>query len=269
MHIYTRGNRVLAYDAINKINHCPVEEPRLYHIRKLSMQDISAMVELSSCIYRSLGEGQECFIHQHDRDYYEQMMKNPRMHFVGAFNGRQLIAMSYVRIVRSRKELFEEFPTQNTAFLGKDFQVACLGADSVHPSYRGNKINENMIRYRMKQAELQGVFDCVSIIDRKNVWNMRPYFANDFAMMGADVDPSDGGDIALMHRRLRAKNLSRGNNYTKVSVSDYRRLNQMFACGYIATGYNSEDHALQLVRSDDYLPPRLNMMILTRRSYAK
>lgn len=269
MHIYTRGNRVLAYDAINKINHCSVDEPRLYHIRKLSMQDIPAMVELSSCIYQSLGEGQECFIHQHDRAYYEQMMKNPRMHFVGAFNGRQLIAMSYVRIVRSRKELFEEFPTKNNAFLGKDFQVACLGADSVHPLYRGNKINENMIRFRMKLAELLGVSDFVSIIDRKNVWNMRPYFSNDFAMMGADVDPSDGGDIALMHRRLSAKKLSCEDNYIEIPVNDYRRLNQMFANGHIATGYNSENHALRLVRSDDYLQSGLSMIILTRRNNVK
>lgn len=269
MHIYTRGNRVLAYDAINKINHHPVEEPRFYHIRKLSVQDISAMVELSSCIYRSLGEGQECFIHQHDRSYYEQMMKNPRMHFVGAFNGRQLIAMSYVRVVRSRKELFEEFPTRNNAFLGKDIQVACLGADSVHPSYRGNKINENMIRYRLKQVELLGISDSVSIIDRKNVWNMRPYFSNDFAMMGADIDPSDGGDIALMHRRLGKAGISRENGFTEVPVNDYRRLNQMFATGHIATGYNSDSQALLLVRCDDYVLPRIGMMLLTRRSYVK
>ena len=33
------------------------------------------------------------------------MMDNPKMHFVGAFDGGQLIAMSYVRIVRSRKEI--------------------------------------------------------------------------------------------------------------------------------------------------------------------
>lgn len=256
MQIYTRGNRILAYAAIKKVNHQPVPEGNFYHMRKLSSQDISAMVELSSCIYHSLGKGQECFIHQHDRAYYEQMMRNPRMHFVGAFKGRQLIAMSYVRIVRSRKELFEEFPTADNAFLGKNFQVACLGADSVHPDYRGNKINENMIRYRMKHAQALGVNDCVSIIDRKNIWNMRPYFANNFVMMGADVDPSDGGDIALMHRRLdKGANYNR-EKYIEIPVERYQLLDKLFAGGNAAVGYNSESNALQIVPCDDYHPQR-------------
>lgn len=255
MQIYNRGNRILAYAAINKINHRPVEEGSFYHMRRLSSQDIPAMVELSSCIYHSLGKGQECFIHQHDRDYYEQMMKNPRMHFVGAFNGRQLIAMSYVRIVRSRKELFEEFPTVSNAFLGKNFQVACLGADSVHPSYRGNKINENMIRYRMKHAEALGVNDCVSIIDRKNIWNMRPYFANSFVMMGADVDPSDGGDIALMHRRLDKEVTGRRDSHIEIPVERYRLLDKLFASGNVAVGYNSANGTLQVVPCDYYRHP--------------
>ncbi|MCX4348452.1 MAG: hypothetical protein OSJ76_01560 [Alphaproteobacteria bacterium] len=267
MQIYTRGNRVLAYAAVNKINHQPVETEKFYHLRKLSARDVSAMVELSSCIYHSLGKGQECFIHQHDRAYYEQMMDNPRMHFVGAFDGGQLIAMSYVRIVRSRKELFEEFPSRNNAFLGKEFQVACFGADSVHPSYRGNRINENMIRYRMKQAELLGATDCVSIIDRKNIWNMRPYFANEFVMMGADVDPSDGGDIALMHRRLDKTPLYQSNEHFEIPVNDYKSLNKLFAARHIATGYNSETEALRLVNSDYYQPA--NLMLLTRRNYAR
>ena len=79
MQIYNRGNRVLAYASMNKINHRPVETEKFYHLRKLSVRDIPAMVELSSCIYHSLEKGQECFIHQHDRTYYEQMMDNPKI----------------------------------------------------------------------------------------------------------------------------------------------------------------------------------------------
>lgn len=257
----------MAYAAMNKINHRPVETEKFYHLRKLSVRDIPAMVELSSCIYHSLEKGQECFIHQHDRAYYEQMMDNPKMHFVGAFDGGQLIAMSYVRMVRSRKELFEEFPSRNNAFLGKELHTACFGADSVHPAYRGNRINENMIRYRMKQAELLGATDCVSIIDRKNIWNMRPYFANDFVMMGADVDPSDGGDIALMHRRVDKLPLYHSNEQTETPVNDYKALNRMFAGQYIAVGYNSASQALQLVRSDYYSPS--NLMVFARRNYVR
>ncbi len=266
MNIYSRGNRILAYAELNKINHQPVEEKKLYHIRRLGNQDIDAMVDLSSCIYKSLRKGQECFIHQHNKDYYEQMVKNPRMHFVGAFNGSQLIAMSYVRIVRGRKELFEEFPSKNTAFLGKNFQVACLGADSVHPDYRGNRINENMILYRMKQAEALGVKDCVSIIDRKNIWNMRPYFANDFIMLGTDVDPSDGGDIALMHRKLDEKIQPSRELCVEIPVERYALLDKMFTSGYVASGYNSAAETLQVVPCTYYNQPQLrwNMPIALR-----
>lgn len=252
MQVYTRGNRILAYAPLYKINHVPVSEPGHYHMRRLSRQDIDAMAELSSTIYASLGKGQECFIHKHDRGYYEQMMNNPRMHFVGAFNGRQLIAMSYVRIVRSRKELFEEFPTANVSFLGKGFQAACLGADSVHPDYRGNHINANMIHFRLKYAENMQIRDCLSIIDRKNIWNMRPYFANDFVMMGADIDPSDGGNIALMHRRLDKKTVYGREAHIEIPVERYGLLDKLFASGNIAVGYSSTNNALQIVPCSYY-----------------
>ncbi len=44
----------MAYASMNKINHRPVETEKFYHLRKLSVRDIPAMVELSSCIYHSL-----------------------------------------------------------------------------------------------------------------------------------------------------------------------------------------------------------------------
>ncbi len=254
MHIYTRGNRILAYAPLRKINHIPTEEPKCYHMRRLSRQDVDAMASLSAVIYGALAKGQECFIHKHDRAYYEQMMNNPKMHFVGAFNGRQLIAMSYVRIVNSRKELFEEFPSSNISFLGRDFQAACLGADSVHPDYRGNSINANMIHFRLKYAGHLGVKDCLSIIDRENIWNMRPYFANDFVMMGADVDPSDGGNIALMHRRLGAKAAYNKDNYVEVPFDHFGLLNKMFAYRRVAVGYNSQTRSLRMVCCDAYQP---------------
>ena len=85
MHVYTRGNRVLAYAPINKVNRQPVNAETNCFIRKLSSNDVDEMVNLSSCVYKSLSKGQECFIHQHDRKYYEDMLNNSNIYFVVVF----------------------------------------------------------------------------------------------------------------------------------------------------------------------------------------
>ncbi len=252
MHLYATENKILAYAELHKIRTLPTEGKHLYYIRKLDLKDIDAMVSLSSDIYRSLKNGQECFIHQHERSYYEQMLQNPQMHFIGAFYGKQLIAMSYLRVVTNHNDLFEEFPNLNISFLGKKPNVACLGADSVHPDFRGNKINANMIYFRMKYAENIGVKDCVSIIDRKNIWNMRPYFANKFAMIGAGIDPSDGGNIAFMHRNLENQIAYNRDSYVEVPVENYQLLDKMFAHKRIAFGYNNATSSLKITCCDYY-----------------
>ena len=69
----------------------------------------------------------------------------------------------------------------NMIFFGRNVmeeksRVASFGADSVLPEYRGNALNSVMVNYRLKLAEQMGCTDCTSIVDRKNKWNMAPYF---------------------------------------------------------------------------------------------
>ncbi|MFI3241378.1 MAG: hypothetical protein R3Y43_02290 [Alphaproteobacteria bacterium] len=244
MHIYRKENKILAYAPLKKINGLPVEGEN-YHIRVLDKKDVANMVELSSCIYNSLRQGQECFIHKHNEDYYNNMIDNPNMVFVGAVKGKQLIAMSYLHFTKSSNDLFEEFPCADVSFLNNDFSnVACLGADSVHPEYRGNNINANMVKFRTEYAKNCGVENMLSIIDRKNIWNMKPYFGNDFFMIGAGVDPSDGGNIAFMHKNTKKDGTSVLPLGVEIPFDNYSLIDKMFKYKRVGIGYNAENSSL-------------------------
>ncbi len=230
-----------------------------FHIRPLNQKDCSQMEDLSVCIYDNLKEGQECFIHKHDRKYYREIMeqKESDTRFVGVFIGHHLIAMSNIKMTESYSDLQEEFPNHKLQLFSPErkleqTKVAVLGSDSVHPDFRGNHLNKVMVEYRQKLSQLLGATDVVSIIDRSNVWNMKPYFDNGFHMFGASVDPADNGKIALLHKPLSEKVEVEENSVETAHFENFNQIDRMFYMKRIGVGYDSENKRIIFARTDYY-----------------
>ena len=230
-----------------------------FFMRPLTLKDCSQMEDLSVCIYDNLKEGQECFIHRHDRKYYREIMgeTNSDTQFVGVFIGHQLIAMSNFKMVQNYTALQEEFPNHNLNIFSKErklgqVKVAVLGSDSVHPKFRGNNLNKIMVQYRKALAEHLGATDTVSIIDRSNIWNMRPYFENGFNMFGASIDPADNGKIALLHRPMKENiQIQKGDEET-AHFQNFNQIDKMFYMKRIGIGYDDENQRIIFAKTNYY-----------------
>lgn len=241
-----------------KINGKKQSEPIRFYIRPLNQNDAPSMGALSADIYKNLRTGEECFIHRHTLQYFYDVFQNPQTFYNGVFVGGQLVGMSYLKICRNRMELEDELPNAKFDFFaasrnkGKNL-VASLGADSVLPAYRGNALNSIMINYRIKQAERMGCTDCTSIIDRKNKWNMSPYFGNRFNLFATATDPSDGGQISLLHKPV-------GHNtvlscFKPRIALPYERLDiidRLLAKGFIGIEFNKEREEVLFAHSFYY-----------------
>ncbi|MFV0625792.1 MAG: hypothetical protein ACK5N8_00400 [Alphaproteobacteria bacterium] len=255
----TNNNPLEFHGRISKYKGHVLSKTLGFYIRPLTVKDCAAMADLSESIYDNLKEGQECFIHKHDRKYYREIMEkeNSDVNFVGAFIGHQLIAMSNFRMVDNYADLQEEFPNHKLNIFSKerklgDVSVAVLGSDSVHPKFRGNHLNQIMVLYRQNMARHMGATDVVSIIDRKNVWNMTPYFENGFNMFSSGIDPADNGKIALMHRPLKDK-VERITGEQEVRhFENFNQIDKMFYMDRIGVGYDKENQRIIFARTDYY-----------------
>ncbi len=256
--IYQVNGKEVWVGNLYKINGRKQLDPIHFYIRPLNQNDASAMYELSADIYKNLRSGEECFIHKHTQQYFYDVFQNPQIFYNGVFVGKQLVGMSYLKICHNKAELEEELPNAEFNFFaatrnnGKNL-VGSLGADSVLPAYRGNSLNSIMINYRLKQAEQMGCSDCTSIIDRKNKWNMSPYFGNRFNLFATAIDPSDGGQISLLHKPF-GHNTVLSCFKPRISLP-YERLDvidRLLAKGFIGIEFNKEHGEVSFAHSFYY-----------------
>ena len=232
------------------------------------------MGELSSVIYSYLGKGEECFIHKHNSNYYQKIFDNKDITYIGVFVGQQLIGMSYIYNCDNMQKLNSEIPNSPINFFEKnpDMRAVSLGADSVHPDYRGNNLNQIMIQYRLNLARHHGYSDVFSIIDRKNHWNMPPYFTNGFKMFASSTDPSDGGKIALMHHSLKERSIHFQSG-VNVSYDNFAHIDTLLARGFIGTSYNNQTKTINFVKQahrceNIKLPTQINLVKYTKSGYS-
>ena len=172
--------------------------PAPFFIYPLSEKHSQAMAFLSKKIYKHLKEEEQCFIHKHSASYYDEVFKKQDIIFVGVFHESKLIGMSYLKVCSNSKTFQDEIPSYPYQSFSNGQKVATLGGDCVHPQFRGNGLNQLMIEYRIELAKQLKCDAIYSIIDRNNHWNMPPYFNNRFQMLSSGIDPSDGGQIAVM-----------------------------------------------------------------------
>ena len=236
---------------VQKIGGTAVEKNEQPHfvVRSLTAKDTTAMSDLSSVIYSHLNQGEECFIHKHDSDYYNQIFNNKDVVYIGVFVGANLVGMSYIYLCDNEQKLNNEIPNSPINFFEKNpyMKAVSLGADCVHPDYRGNNFNQIMIRYRLDLAKKMGCSDAFSIIDRNNHWNMPPYFSNGFQMFAGATDPSDGGKIALMHNDIRKK---KENGVLGISVAydNFSHIDALLAKGFVGNSYNQKNKTINFVK---------------------
>lgn len=233
---------------LNKINGLQLPSPQSFIIRPLNQNDAAAMGDLSADIYRHLGNGEECFIHKHEKEYYHEVFNNPDTHYIGIFAGSSLIGMSYIRVCRDEQSLSDEIPGSPVNFFDRRPQakIAALGADCVRPEYRGNNLNQIMIGCRLELAADLGCTDAASIVDRSNHWNMPPYFNNGFKMFATAIDPADGGKIALMHHNLSSRAPQKANGIS-IPYNRFAIIDNLINKGFVGISYNKEDATVLFV----------------------
>ena len=266
---YTVNNQSVWRGRLTKIKGVCQDLMPNFVIRPLNRSDAEEMGNLSATIYSNLGKGEESFIHRHDKEYYHEVFDNEDIHYIGVFTGSKLIGMSYIRLCRDKESFDAEIPHSPIDFFegGRTTLVAAMGADCVHPEYRGNQLNQTMIQCRLELASDLGCSDAFSIIDRNNHWNMSPYFNNGFNMYASATDPSDNGKIALMHNDFQNNSQS---NSSAISVP-YNRLNlidSLLAKGYVGNGYDPENGNIKFVlnRQNERNRLRNNFSILPQTS---
>lgn len=253
---YNVGETLFSTGSIRKFKSEKLEKPMHFYIRPLKREDSHAMADLSFCIYENLREGQECFIHKHDKKYYQTVFDDANIQYVGAFIGKSLIGMGRICLIETEAELAAELPGHNLDF--KDRKIAAFGDESVHPDFRGNNLNTHMVDYRMDLAKSLGVDDCVSIIDRKNVWNMSPFFSNGFSMFGSAIDPADNGKISLMHRALDRPVEINANNFEIMRFDELGQVDRILNSGKVGVKYMPESQSLVFVETSHYKNMRRN-----------
>lgn len=255
---------------LEKINGVKLEKPTQFTIRRLTIQDSAAMDELSALVYRHLGRGEKCFIHQRKEGYFFDMLDKPDYHYIGVFAGTKLIGLSSLHVCRDHQTFGDEIPCSPVNFFQNNptTKVAAFGADSVHPAYRGNGLNQLMVEYRLELAAHLGCTDAASIVDRNNHWNMPPYFNNGFCMYGTGIDPDDNGKIALMHLHLQTKPKPQAKGYA-LPYNRFDLIDKMLQRGFVGVGYNKTTaqiifapHA-QTIRSCSMAAPKTNVTFLS------
>lgn len=219
-------------------------------LRSLSVFDVQKMADLSEKIYAKLRPEESCYIHRHNLTYYEDSLKHRDMHYIGIFVGTELIAMSSLKLCRDKETFNQEIPGCYDDMFADGQVVAALGSDCVLPAFRGNRLNQIMIDFRISKARQLGCTHAFSIVDRHNHWNMTPYFSNGFTMFSSAVDPSDNGQIALMQRHLCSKVW-----YSKTQITapcyDFDRIDALLNNGYVGCAYNAQTNRISFVRMCD------------------
>ncbi len=224
------------------------EQPH-FVVRSLTTKDATAMSDLSSVIYSHLNKGEECFIHKHDKNYYNQIFNNKDVVYIGVFVGANIVGMSYIYLCDNEQKLNNEIPNSPINFFEKNpnMKAVSLGADCVHPDYRGNNFNQIMIQYRLDLAKKMGCSDAFSIIDRNNHWNMSPYFNNGFQMFAGATDPSDGGKIALMHNDIKEQKEVKALGLS-VAYDNFSHIDTLLAKGFVGNSYNQKNKTINFVK---------------------
>ena len=254
---YQVNGEMVWQGSINKVDGIKLDKSIHYHIRPLNIKDAEAMGKLSETIYANLSEGQECFIHKHSKEYYNGVFKDGNIRYIGAFVGKELVGMSYIKICENNEDLQGELPNCEFDFFNKGTRqtprIATFGADSVHPSYRGNAINTAMINYRMEQAVLLNCTDCASIVDRNNRWNMTPYFACRFNLFQTAIDPSDGGKISLLHKPIDKESvLSKVKTRITLPFDRFELIDVMINKGFIGVEFDKKTAEITFAHSNYY-----------------
>lgn len=260
-------NQTIWHGRIEKFNgQTLIYRPRFY-IRPLQNTDVKEMSILSEKIYQKLKKEEECFIHKHDQSYYEETLKNSNIHFIGVFVGTQLIGMSALYVCENAKTLTNEIPGIPDHLLQRydNSLSGALGGDCVLPEFRGNNINQAMIAYRMELAQQIKCQQVFSIIDRNNHWNMAPYFNNQFKMFASAIDPSDNGQISLMHHHFNRQTLISGK---KISVfyTQFDKIDFLLANDYIGKKYDTKTKTIIFTKEVEMHPLTRQNMTNTRCS---
>lgn len=238
---------------LTKIGGQRLDSPAPFFIRPLNHNDAAAMGKLSNDIYRHLNPGEECFIHQHTPAYYHQVFANPDISYIGIFRGEQLIAMSNLTLCRTPRDFAAEIPASPVNFFDRPGTlIAAFGADCVKPEYRGNSLNLIMTTCRLDLAREKGCTDAASIIDRRNHWNMPPYFSNGFNMFATGIDPADGGKIALMHHDLHQPRPAQSQPGINIPYNRFDIIDRLLEKGYIGWEYNRQSAGITFTFSPEY-----------------
>ena len=243
---YILNNHPVWRGNLNKMDGCPLPFPVRFVIRPLNRTDADAMGSLSADIYRHLNRDEECFIHKHEKSYYNQIFDNPDIHYIGVFAGAHLIGMSYLHICRTAGQLADELPGNPVNFFERrnNARIAALGADCVRPEYRGNALNQIMIACRLDLAKELNCTDAVSIIDRRNHWNMPPYFNNGFHMFATAIDPADNGQIALMHHNLNHTGQTLPSRGISIPYNRFNIIDNLLAKGFVGSSYDKNANTI-------------------------
>lgn len=223
-----------------------------FHVRLLKKEDALKMFSLSQKIYSSLKPEEKTFIHKHeDVSYYKNVTNDNSIAYMGVFHKGVLIGMSYIKICADSQTFSNEIPNQFSQAFNNHKFVATFGGDCVLPAYRGNKLNQIMVQIRKELAQKIGCQEAYAIIDRNNINNLTPYFANHFSLISSGIDPTDNGPIYTMQIGLKKTNTRSINTPTQFAfapVKDKDRIDDLLKQNFQGVRYDTLYQIMEFVR---------------------
>lgn len=258
------ANRLLFQGYLSKKDGHEIKEAS-FHVRLLKKEDALKMFALSQKIYSSLKPEEKTFIHKHeDISYYKNITDDRSMAYMGVFHKGTLIGMSYIKICADLQTFSNEIPNQTSQAFDDNSFVATFGGDCVLPAYRGNKLNQIMVRIRKELAQKIGCQEAYAIIDRNNINNLTPYFANHFSLISSGIDPTDNGPIYTMQIGLKRSNTGRirtPSQFTFASVKDKERIDNLLAQNFQGVRYDTLCQMMEFVRKPTLIHTQKRVLV--------
>lgn len=136
-------------------------------IKLCTLEDVDSVYELQNIIIDYFKEEEKGYFLPFDKKEYERIIENPKTdgEIYGVFFNHQMIAWGFLSVSNRMEELKKQIPEI-------DGRCADLDGIIVHPEYRGNHLQEILMKHLENRAKELGIKYLVAEITYDNKYSL-------------------------------------------------------------------------------------------------